>query len=173
MQFVLSSYVNQVQDRGAMSKENTIQVVHNDTHITYNEPENKWQFTLRGRDRSAESLAKAKELIDKPVPAGKAKPFEKIPAWFFGYSDTPKKVEVTGIAESPSYRRGESSVWIVMDGARTKQNVTSSIYPSSPKNDKIIAQITAKETESEKLHQEARELKYTLDPLVLPKEELV
>src|SRR5687767_3440774 len=117
----------------------TIQVVHDETTITYNESEDKWEFTLRGRDRSAGSLVKAKEYIDKPVPAEKAKPFEKIAAWKFGYSDKPVRVEITGIAESPSYRRNALSVWIKNGTQREKVDVLYCIYPSNPENDALMS----------------------------------
>jgi hypothetical protein len=46
-------------------------ITHDDITITYDEKDNRWHFELRGRQRSAESLAKAKEFIDKPVNAGR------------------------------------------------------------------------------------------------------
>lgn len=47
-----------------MNTSNHIKVIHSGIEILYVEGENKWTFTLRGRDRSADSLAKAKEYID-------------------------------------------------------------------------------------------------------------
>jgi hypothetical protein len=145
-----------------------ITVVHDDTTITYNESENRWTFTLRGRDRSAESLAKAKEYIDKPLPPEKAKPFEKIPAWFLPYHDKPEKVEVTGIAER---RYGAEEVWINVGGRRKKEAVAYKVYPSNTKNDALIEQILAAQKEISKLKQNIDESKSHLAPLVLPKDE--
>lgn len=59
---------------------------HEGILITYDENANLWRFTLRGRDRSTDSLSKAKEAIDKPV-ATKAKPFEKIQVWYVNVND--------------------------------------------------------------------------------------
>lgn len=148
-----------------------IQVVHSDITVTYNESEDRWTFTLRGRDRSAESLAKAKEYIDKPLPPEKAKPFEKIPAWFFRYdSDAPKQIEVTGIAEDRGYGGGQQ-VWINNDGKRSKESERFSIFPASQKNDEILAQIVVCHQKIEKLREQISELKPKLSPLVLPKDE--
>lgn len=147
----------------------TITIAHRGTTITYNESENRWAFTLRGRDRSAESLAKAKEYIDKPVPFGeKAKPFEKIPAWYFPYNDTPKKAEVTGIAEK-GYSCEE--VWITCEGKRSKQRVLDRIYPANEKNDALVQQIITAQQEIVNLRKSIYESTRHLAPLVLPKDE--
>ncbi len=146
-----------------------IQLTHDGIVITYDEQQNKWCFTLRGRDRSADSLAKAKEIIDKPVPKEKAKPFEKIAAWFFRYSDLPKKIEVTGIAENRSY--GGQQVWINCEGNRSKESAAYTIYPQNEKNDSLIAQIVAKENEIIAARKTVDALKRKLSPLVLPKDE--
>lgn len=151
-----------------MNTPKSITVVHDDTTITYDESEDRWTFTLRGRDRSAESLAKAKEYIDKPLPPEKAKPFEKIPAWFFPYSDRPHKVEITGIAER---RYGYEQVWITCEGKRKKENVSHSVYPSNTKNDALVQQVLAAQQEIDKLKKSIEDSKSHLQPLVLPKEE--
>jgi hypothetical protein len=147
-----------------------IQVVHDETTITYNESKDKWEFTLRGRDRSAESLAKAKEYIDKPVPAEKAKPFEKISAWNYAHSDKPERIEVTGIAESNGYCRDELHVWIKLGTSRQKVSVPYRIYPSNPKNDALMASIIEKLAAVRKLQDECSLIRQKLDPLVIAKE---
>jgi len=152
-------------------KNTSIEFTHDGTLITYDEQENKWTFTLRGRDRSAESLAKAKEIIDKPVPAEKAKPFEKIPAWLFKYDgDTPERIEVTGIAEDRGYGGGQR-VWIKHRGNRSKESTSFSIYPVSPQNDVIAQQVIEKQEFIAQLRGEVSVLKRKLSPLVLPKDE--
>lgn len=147
-----------------------IQVVHSDIPITYNEGENRWTFTLRGRDRSAESLAKAKEYIDKPLPPEKAKPFEKIPAWFFEFQSTPKKVEITGIAEGRGYGSNTQYVWINAPGKRSKEPVHN-IVPSNKKNDELINDILAEITVVDEAKKAIAKFRSRLDPLVLPKDE--
>jgi hypothetical protein len=145
-----------------------IQVVHDETTITYNESKNRWTFTLRGRDRSAESLAKAKEYIDKPVPAEKAKPFEKISAWVVDYYRKPVQVEVTGIAERVRYG-GEEELWIKSGTTRSKQRA-SNVVPSNPKNDELIAAMLCNLEDQRKLTSEYEKLLQKLEPLVIAKE---
>lgn len=147
-----------------------IQIVHSDVPITYNEQANKWFFTLRGRDRSAESLAKAKEIIDKPVPVEKAKPFEKIPAWLFKYNSLPQKVTITGIAERGDYR-GDPGVWISDEKKNRSKESTRYVYPSNPKNDLIVEAIIAERKKAAAANTAAYELEHTLAKLVLPKED--
>jgi len=147
----------------------SIQTVHSDVTITYNESDNKWELTLRGRDRSYPTLAQAKEFIDKPVPKEKAKPFEKIPAWHFKYSDIPSKIEVTGIAER-HHSLGEY-VWISERGKRSKESVRFSIFPQTPENDKLAKTILGNAEEISRLKEVNSELRRRLSPLVLPKDE--
>jgi hypothetical protein len=150
---------------------NTLQHTHDGTVITYNEKENKWEFTLRGRDRSAESLAKAKEFIERPVPAEKAKPFEKIPAWLFEHHNKPVRIEITGIAETPAHRLNEKHVWIKKGGKREKHRVSFCVFPATSLNDEIAAAIIEKTDEIRKLNKECSDLQRRLQPLELPKDE--
>lgn len=142
--------------------ETQITHTHNDIEIVYDEQSNTWKFTLRNRDRSAESLVKAKEMIDKPE---KEKPFQKIPAWRIKYQDIPDPVEVTGIAEG-SYLRDRLWVWIKgKDGKRTKETADFSIYPSTETNDGIINSMIEKEQTIRVLKKEISDLQQTLSPL--------
>ena len=152
-----------------MNTSQQIEVVHSDTTITYNEREDKWQFTLRGRDRSADSLAKAKEYIDKPVAAEKAKPFEKIDAWFFEYTDDPKKVQVTGIAESRYSSSPE--VWINSKEGRKRVQVRYKLFVANEQNDTTVGQMVARKNQIDLLRKEISNLKEKLIQLEIPKEE--
>ncbi len=139
-----------------------IQITHDSVPITYDEHENKWLFTLRGRDRSASSLAEAKAAIDKPV-VEKAKPFEKIPAWWLKYPGNPEKVEITGIAEK-GYR--EQEVWIKCSEGRKKECL-SSFFGCNEKNDAMVASIIEKNAAASKLEDESAKLSRQLAPLKL------
>src|SRR4051812_6947269 len=98
----------------------SITCTYNETVIAYDESRNLWLFVLRGRERSASSLALAKEAIDKPAPK-EAKPFTKIDAWFIGYGESGERVEITAIAEPD--RGGKLAVWIKRpDGKRSKES---------------------------------------------------
>lgn len=145
-----------------------IQYTHNETVITYDESRNVWSFTMRDQDRSTESLAKAKEFIDRPEPV-KAKPFEKIPAWIFKYSEGPKRVEVTGIAEGHSSRQ---KVWIKNSkGGGSKEDVAYYIYPSNTENDDKVSDILEKMKEIKAIEKRVSELKESLQPLKIESED--
>jgi hypothetical protein len=62
-------------------KEKTLSVVYRDIEITYDKYKNKWFFTLRGHDRSAETLINAKKAIDVPPPK-EEKSFKRFEAWY-------------------------------------------------------------------------------------------
>lgn len=140
-------------------------ITHNGTEITYDEPSNTWKFVLRARDRSVESLAKAKEMIDRPVPE-KAKPFEKIPAWEIR-NDDPAKVEITGWGD----QYGSPAAWVTSPkGERRKERIEFTLYPCTPENDLACEQIIAKRAEFIRLNSEIRNLKYKLAKLEVPKD---
>ena len=115
----------------------TIKTTWQGIEIEYDERQNKWVFTLRGQERSAESLAKAKEIIDKPEPKEK-KPFTRIKAWHREYSSLFAPCEVTSIADAPSYSC-EQYVWIVKDGNRSREYARN-ICPMNPHNDALVAE---------------------------------
>jgi hypothetical protein len=77
---------------GATQPETTSPIDHMDTptitykgiEISYDERSDKWLYTLRGKDRSADILVNAKKAIDKPAPKD-AEPFDRLT---HGGSDT-------------------------------------------------------------------------------------
>lgn len=152
-----------------MNASHQIEVTHSGTTITYNENKDKWEFTLRGRDRSADSLAGAKASIDKPVPAEKVKPFQKVDAWFFDYLDDPKKVQVTGVAESRHLEMPE--VWITSKEGRKKVKVRNTLYRSDDKNDMIVSQMKDRLRQIGNLKNELSQLRAKLASLEITKEE--
>lgn len=145
-----------------------LKVTYTDVEISYVEDTNRWQFTLRGRERSAESLAKAKEAIDKPEPQKKAAPFERIKVWTnSGYSDSWRQGEVTSIAER-QYSRQE--VWVSIDGRRVKI-AARQCFPDTPETIAAIEALRANEAEQARLGKLANEIRYTMKPIELPKED--
>lgn len=140
---------------------------HNGVLVTYDEYSNTWKFTLRNRDRSAESLAKAKEIIDKPGPKEKEKAFQKMEAWWIPYEKPPRRVTVTGIAEG-IYSRDKLWVWIKdARGNRSKEQADFTIYPSTPENDATVTEILNRDKQIQKLKTEIEDLRSTLQPLKL------
>lgn len=147
-----------------MSKSKPITVEHDGTTITYDERRNVWAFTLRGRDRSSESLAKAREAIDKPVKEKKSETFKPFEAWFGGgwSSNDFRKVTVTGIAERTYRYASRNEVWIRDKNARSKQDADS-VYPVSEHNDPVIEALLElrkqRETIENKINTARRKLK--------------
>lgn len=146
---------------------NPIQHTHRGVVITYNENSNRWQFTLRGRDKSAESLSLARAAIDKPEPKS-AKPFAKIEAWEYR-NDAPERVTVTGIAEKGW--RGMPEVWIKdAGGNRRKEDPESRIYPATDNNNEVFAKITEKYAAIRALDDECSKLRSKLATLKIEEE---
>lgn len=105
---------------------------YNGVEIEYVESDNKWRFTLHGRERSASSLTLAKQAIDKgPKPKTK---FEPIPAWLWNYSG-PKKVTIASLAENSRYSRAEA--WVTRDGRRSKEGI-SDLYADNLANQPLV-----------------------------------
>lgn len=87
-----------------MNEESVIKVTYNETEITYDERANVWRFILRGINRHSDTLAKAKEAIDKPPPKKKSQ-FKRFDAFYWQSWGGPALVEVTSIADHlPGYR---------------------------------------------------------------------
>lgn len=127
---------------------NTIKVEHGGVTIVYDENESKFVFELRGRERKVDTLAAAKEVIDKPVPISKKK-VDPVAGWVSvdEWGSNPKKfknVLVTSIAESPSWRDRE--VWISDNGKRSKISADK-VFADTPLNAGTRAAIEAKAKE--------------------------
>lgn len=154
--------------------EKKITVVHDGVTITYEEESNRWTFELRGRERFSESLAKAKEAIDKPEPVAKKRKFDPIPGWTRDRwsGDKWKSVKVTSVAESQSWR---VSVWVTGEhGSREKKDATD-IYAANPRNDLMRAEIDDLEKQIEKMQDKVTKLfdklqRVDLKPFEEPKE---
>lgn len=138
--------------------------------IAYDEKANVWRFELRNRQRSAESLAKAKEAIDKPSPEPK-KQFRRVKAWATeGYSDNRYElVDVTSVADGSRVSR-TLEVWISTKDGRKKKYV-SNCFPSNEANDKIVASIKELSGQIDALVEQRRTLQRELQPLKIEEEE--
>ncbi len=141
---------------------------YNEIEISYDEGRDRWLFELRGRSRSADSLAKAKEAIDKEPAEKRQQTFPRFQAYFWRYDDL-KVVTVTSIAEEASY--GKSKVFWVMDkDNRRSKELQHSLFPVNEHNTKIIEAVKAKEAEVEKLQEDIRALRETLQQATVPAE---
>lgn len=149
-------------------------IEHNGVTITYDEPRNLFCFELRGRQRTAESLAKAREAIDKPVKE-KAKPFERFKAWkrdsiSWGTSDY-VEVEVTSIAEA-TYDEA-SEVWVnnTPGSFRSREKIqASSVFPRNERNDAVVAEWKERQGRIKALETEQKATVKKLKSYEIPKE---
>jgi len=107
-----------------------LKTTYGGVEISYVENRNVWLFELRGRERSAESLAKAKEAIDKPEPKDK-KPFTRVRAHKFAPWEGWKVLDVTSVAES-SYSGVD--VWTT-DSKKNRSKISPrQLYADTPSN---------------------------------------
>lgn len=139
----------------------------NAVDITYNEKTDKWEFILRGRSRSADTLGKAKEYIAK-VPADKTEakaftPREAILGSGYGNSRY-QRVTVTSIAEGEGYS-STKYFWIKdSKGARSKES-NSSLFEDNTHNADLIRKIRQNDKDIEKINEENRTIVSGLEKL--------
>lgn len=143
--------------------------------IEYLEALNKWQFTLRGRERIVDSLAEAKAAIDKPTPVKKPD-FERIRAYYrpsYSYGKY-EVVEVTSIAaQGHSWRSVENGcVWIVDKQKERNKVDVQRVFPVNEWNSVIIQKVEKLQEEEATIRKAVEGLEKTLRPLKLPKEDL-
>lgn len=136
-------------------------ITHDGIVITYDERDDLFHFTLRGIERSSDSLRKAKQAIDKPAPKDK-KAFTPIQAWFCRWSRDPEMVTITSLVEK-TYR--EQQVWIKNSkGQRSKEGI-SNFKEASESNAAIIESIRAASKEIERITESRRSMEKSLTPL--------
>jgi hypothetical protein len=132
--------------------------------IRYSESDNNWTYTLRGKERRAETLANAKKAIDAPLPKDK-KAFKQFDAYVhtaFSKGSPLAKVTVTGIVYS-KYRRDQ--VYIKYhnadSGRRRGRNTVcrntayiSSLLAITPENEAIVAKLEELQTQRNNIEAE-------------------
>jgi hypothetical protein len=153
-----------------------VKTTYNGTEITYNERTDRWEFELRGSSRSAETLSKAKEVIEKPAPKDKT-PFTRTPAFYRGYSgDGYQKVEVTSIANSSSLYGGKE-VWVSIPTANAKRGDgrpertkvrTSDLRAYVPENVELVDKMRVTSDAIAKLENEKTRLAEQMKAFELP-----
>lgn len=131
----------------------SVKITHNGVAIMYQEAENAWKFELRGCERSASSLTKAREAIDAPPPKDK-KAFKRQKAFYCSYGSGPLLVVVTSLAET-SYR--SQQVWLVKGGRRSRESLDS-LRAFTPESERIVAEYHSRATEIEKLRETNQKL---------------
>jgi len=126
--------------------ETTIKTTYKGIAVSYDEQGNRWEFTLRGKDRYATTLKLAKEAIDKPPPEDK-RPFTPIEVYVSeSYGPSYRRAVVTSLAPS-KYSYGRYEAWVTYKpdshrGSKREKVALDKLYAVNPENDKIIQLIT-------------------------------
>lgn len=145
--------------------ETNLKTEYSGIEIQYLEESNKWEFTLRGRTRTADSLAKAKEFIDKqPKPKVAFQPFSayRQAGWKARESgELYDTVEVTSFAgTSHGYGSGNRREWWIRNSEDRREKVwESELFVINGKNAAIIDRLKALTKERENLNKRETELK--------------
>ena len=121
-----------------MANPELMETVYHEVTITYDERDNRWHFEVEGRERSSESLSKAKEMIDNP-PKEKSK-FKRFQAYYKDCSYKFELVTVTSIAEGSSWDRSLKYRIVTSRGQHFKIGFRD-LVAINPENERKIVQM--------------------------------
>lgn len=152
----------------------TIKQTYRDVEIVYVERDDKWNFIVNGRERNLESLAKAKESIDRALDREvKEKPWKPFEAWYenrYGGREY-EKVRVTSEADRDYGRR---QFWITREKdnsyggkeqKRSKEQIDC-LFAVTPENDEKIRQMIELRKQADELYAQASTLRSKLAPIL-------
>jgi len=137
--------------------------------IKYNERDNEWQFTLRGKDRTAQSLENAKASIDAPV-REKARVFKKFEAFLrSGYAKDTRleKVTVTGLVAGGRGYRTSGKAWVRRANGRRDTAYMNALLQMTPENEALVKQIDELVTQQETLSTQIKALSEKIAPVTI------
>ena len=153
-----------------------MQFEHSGITVSYDEKKDNWTFQLRGRLRTAPTPAKAKEFIDKEPAPDKAKPFQRFKAYVLDspYSTTGNVdiVEVTSMAESPSYITMTQEFWVRTTQefwVRTKISCDRLLVISAA-NEDLLQEMRSIRAQVSQLNDAAKLLNTKLERIPVPKD---
>lgn len=149
-----------------------IKHTYRDVEIIYVEREDHWNFTVNGRERNLESLAKAKESIDRSLDyERKERPWKPFEAYLQRYSsDDFEKVTITSQAESSRYS-GSQSFWVSKNRNGKKERSKESqhdLYAATAENEQKIARWRELDKEIDARTLEQRTLKEAMESVRAP-----
>ncbi len=119
-----------------------MKTTHNEIDISYNEEKDRWEFELRGRSRSAESLTKAKEAIDKELKEKRTQTFPRFAAYIKRSRNGFETVTVTSVADA---NYGGLHFWTDSQKNGRRKEPASILYPINDHNKAIVAEIVGVE----------------------------
>lgn len=145
----------------------SVKVSHYDIEITYDEEKNRWYFTQDGRERSSESLAGAKKLIDTPTKERKPA-FERVKVLRKGFGSVDyDPAVITSMAEGKNWN-GQDMVWVLLEKSKERKKLAlSDLISDSAKNRSIIAALAAMQKQKDEIAVKMHEATTRLEPVVL------
>lgn len=147
-----------------------IKKTYRDVEIVYVERNDKWNFTVNGRERNSDSLAQAKESIDRSLDyERKERPWKPFAAYLKKYSgDDFQSVTVTSQADPGRYTSGVY-FWVTK-GAKKERSKESifDLYAVNPENDQKIARWRELNKEIDRLGGEQRKLNEEMEHVKAP-----
>jgi hypothetical protein len=153
----------------------TIKTKHKGIEITYDEEHNRWEFTIRGKERHATSVTLAREAIDKPPPADK-KPFtprEVYVSESYGKSAY-RLAMVTSLAPS-TYSYGRLEAWVTFksgnSGRKREKVALDRLYEVNANNEKVIAKLEKNDRAIQQLNNYEGTLKKQMEPAIIKPDE--
>jgi len=147
-------------------------ITHRGVEITYDEEANKWRFELRGRERSAESLANAKKAIDAPSPKDKTKVaaarFQAYQLERYGFDGSKvTTVTVTSMAESARYGR-DPDFWVTSSRGGREKVSRSELLKVNTANDALLETLKQLYVEKAELSERIERTKQALERIDVP-----
>lgn len=127
---------------------------HRGIAITYDETEDKWSYSLRGKDKQKTLLSEAKADIDAPPPKDK-KAFKRFEVWYKSWNSIPVKATVTSFTEPRRFNpRGQARITFTdRNGNVERKNVDlTDLYADTADNAALVRTIKALYFQAETLH---------------------
>lgn len=135
---------------------NEIKQTYREVEIVYVESQDKWNFTVNGRERNSDSLAQAKESINRSLDyEKKERPWKPFPAYHQDYNRDFEPVTITSIADK-SY--GSRTYYWVSNGKKRSKESGHELYAATPENEQRITRWRELDKEVDRLEDEKRQL---------------
>jgi hypothetical protein len=149
----------------------TITQTYRGVEIVYIESADRWNFIANGRERNAESLAKAKESIDRSLDyERKERPWKPFAAYHKDYGRGFDPVTVT--SEADRDYGSDKYFWISKAGKNGRKERSKEsefeLYAASVENEQKIARYRELDAEIKRLSSEQRQLVETMTKVTAP-----
>lgn len=143
-----------------------IKKTYRDVEIVYVERDDKWNFTVNGRERNSDSLTQAKESIDRSLDyEKKERPWRPFAAYHKDYNQDFVPVTVTSVAD-----RGYGSstyYWISKNKKRSKESEFE-LFAATPENEQKIVRWRELGKQIDRLDAEQRKLVEEMERIKAP-----